>query len=127
VTQSALIERGWTVQRIRETLGQPDKLGTGYHHAKLYDLRRVEAAELTSSDSRYLGLPHGPAFWLDMRGPEDDPNPYLGVHPATEADPSATHPAHFPKPQTASPADDAAKVELLSASAAEDEDDQEQL
>jgi integrase/recombinase XerD len=58
---------------------------------------------------------------------EDDPNLYPGVHSATEADPLATHPAHFPKSQTASPADDAAKAELLSALAAEDEDDQEPL
>ena len=28
---------------------------------------------------------------------------------------SATHPAHFPKPQTTSPAEEAAKAELLSA------------
>jgi integrase/recombinase XerD len=40
---------------------------------------------------------------------------------------SATHPAHFPKPQTESPANDAAKAELLSALAAEDEGDQEPL
>jgi len=40
---------------------------------------------------------------------------------------SATHPAHFPKPQAASPADDTAKAELLAALAAEDEDDQEPL
>jgi integrase/recombinase XerD len=40
---------------------------------------------------------------------------------------SATHPARFPKPKTDTPADTAAKAELLSALAAEDEDDQEPL
>ena len=46
--------------------------------------------------------------------------PLKQVHPAT-------HPAHFPKPKPESPTDDAAKAELLSALAAEDEDDQEPL
>ena len=40
---------------------------------------------------------------------------------------SATHPAHFPKPKADAPADNNAKAELLSALAAEDEEDQEPL
>jgi integrase/recombinase XerD len=40
---------------------------------------------------------------------------------------SATHPAHFPKPQTVSPTDEAARAELLSALAAEDDEEPEPL
>ncbi len=40
---------------------------------------------------------------------------------------SATHPAHFSKPETAAPAGDAAKDELLSALAAEDDEEKEPL
>jgi hypothetical protein len=40
---------------------------------------------------------------------------------------SATHPAHFPKPKTDVSVDHAAKAELLSALAAEDEEDEEPL
>jgi integrase/recombinase XerD len=40
---------------------------------------------------------------------------------------SATHPAHFPKPQTEPPADQATKAELLSALAQEDEEEPEPL
>jgi integrase/recombinase XerD len=40
---------------------------------------------------------------------------------------SATHSAHFPTPKTDTPADTAAKAELLSALAVEDEEDEEPL
>jgi hypothetical protein len=52
---------------------------------------------------------------------------HTGLDPAAKTDPLGHSSGPLPKPQTESPADDAAKAELLSALAAEDEDDQEPL
>jgi hypothetical protein len=114
----ALDDAGDEVYPVLREVVAVAPLGVGVHAIGVLHCDRIDR-KFVEGRTRRIGIRRNDIEPVDEAG--------IDLRIVVLPEMSGEGPAHFPKPQTESPADDAAKAELLSALAVEDADDQEPL